>query len=87
MVLQKNTPPLPRIVLETLFGALCFFALPLSFAWLGEALRGGGGAGRVVAALIVSVIGILLLLDVYRMMRQRTNVTSHRAEETGSSAL
>ena len=88
MVLQKSTPPLPRIVLETLFGALCFFALPLAFAWLGEDLRGSGGSMRVISALIVSAIGILLLLDVYRMMCQRTNVASHRTEEnTGSTAL
>ncbi len=88
MPLQKNTPPLPRILAETLAGALCLFTIPLTLAWLGTALHGGGGLGRFASIGCVSLLGVILLLDVYRMMRQRSTVASNEPDEnTGSGAM
>lgn len=88
MPLQKNTPPLPRILAETLAAALCLFTLPISFDWISKAIHGGGFNGRLLGVLLVSLLGIALLLDVYRMMRQRGTVPSHNPDRnTGSSRM
>ena len=88
MPLQKHTPPLPRILLETLAAALCLFTIPLAFDWLSKVIHGQGGAGRTTALLCLSALGILLLLDVYRMMRQRSTAPSgYPDENTGSDTM
>lgn len=88
MPLQRNTPALPRILVELVLGAICLFTLPLSFDWLSKAIHGQGGSGRLVGVLIASIIGVLLLVDAYRMMRQRSTAPTHHPDEnTGSSAL
>lgn len=88
MPLQKHTPPLPRILLETLAAALCLFTIPLAVDWLSKVIHGQGGVGRTVGVLCVAVLGVLLLLDVYRMMRQRSTPPSRQTDEnTGSNAM
>ncbi len=88
MPLQRNTPPLPRIVLETVAAAVCLFTLPLTFDWLSKLIHGEGGAGRFTGVLFVSLLGIALLFDVYRMLRKRSAAPSRQPDEnTGSSAL
>ena len=88
MPLQKRTPALPRILLETLAAALCLFTIPVTLDWLNKAIHGQGGAGRTVVVLCFSVLGVILLLDVYRMMRQRTTPpTQHPDENTGSGVM
>lgn len=87
MPLQKHTPSLPRILLETL-AALCLFTIPLTLDWLSKVIHGQGGVGRTIGVLCVSVLGAVLLLDVYRMMRQRsTPPTGNPEENIGSNAM
>ena len=88
MPLQKNSPPLPRILAETVLAALCLFTLPLSLDWLSKVVHGQGGGGRTTGVFLVSCLGVVLLLDVYRMMRQRSTAPSRNADQnTGSSKL
>ena len=88
MPLQKNSPPLPRIIAETVLAAVCLFTLPLSFDWLSRVIHGQGGGGRTTGVSLVSLLGVVLLLDVYRMMRQRSAApTGNPDQNTGSSKL
>ncbi len=88
MPLQKRTPALPRILLETLAGALCLFTIPLTLDWLSKVIHGQGGAGRTAGVFCFSVLGVILLLDVYRMMRQRSTPPTRQPDEnTGSNAM
>ncbi len=86
MPLQKHSPPLPRILAELVAAAICLFTLPLSFDWLSKAIHGSGvGVGRLVGVLCISLLGIVLLVDVYRMMRQRSTAPSRYPDQnTGS---
>lgn len=88
MPLQKLTPALPRIVLETLGAALCLFTIPLTLDWLSKVIHNQGGLGRTMGVLCVSVLGVILLLDVYRMMRKRSTPPTRQPDEnTGSNAM
>ena len=89
MATGNSPPPLPRILAETVLAAICLFSIPLSLDLLSKTIHAGSGPtspGKLALVLAAAVLAVLLLADVYRMMRRRGTAPSSRSvENTGSN--